>query len=85
MPLGKVPCPWGISVPGDPREGAAHKLRTGNDPNGAKPILKNLKAVAADGRIRTWVGLEHLMYCTKACFAQAVGRLGGEVFYLTPE
>ena len=29
-------------------------------------------AVAADGRVRTWVGLEHLMYCTKECFAQAV-------------
>src|SRR5206468_8473381 len=29
-------------------------------------------AVTADGRVRTWVGLEHLMYCTKACFAQAV-------------
>jgi 5-methylthioadenosine/S-adenosylhomocysteine deaminase len=29
-------------------------------------------AVAADGRVRTWVGLEHLMYCTKQCFAQAV-------------
>jgi len=28
VPLGKVPCPWGISVPGDPREGAAHKLGT---------------------------------------------------------
>jgi 5-methylthioadenosine/S-adenosylhomocysteine deaminase len=27
---------------------------------------------AADGRVRTWVGLEHLMYCTKQCFAQAV-------------
>ena len=27
---------------------------------------------AADGRVRTWVGLEHLMYCTKECFAQAV-------------
>jgi len=27
---------------------------------------------AAEGRVRTWVGLEHLMYCTKACFAQAV-------------
>ena len=26
---------------------------------------------AADGRVRTWVGLEHLMYCTKECFAQA--------------
>jgi 5-methylthioadenosine/S-adenosylhomocysteine deaminase len=29
-------------------------------------------AVAAGGRVRTWVGLEHLMYCTKECFAQAV-------------
>jgi 5-methylthioadenosine/S-adenosylhomocysteine deaminase len=29
-------------------------------------------AVTADGRVRTWVGLEHLMYCTEACFAQAV-------------
>jgi 5-methylthioadenosine/S-adenosylhomocysteine deaminase len=29
-------------------------------------------ATAADGRVRTWVGLEHLMYCTKECFAQAV-------------
>jgi 5-methylthioadenosine/S-adenosylhomocysteine deaminase len=27
---------------------------------------------AADGRVRAWVGLEHLMYCTKECFAQAV-------------
>ena len=29
-------------------------------------------AVAADGRVRSWVGLEHLMYCTRECFAQAV-------------
>ena len=29
-------------------------------------------AVAANGRVRTWVGLEHLMYCTRECFAQAV-------------
>jgi 5-methylthioadenosine/S-adenosylhomocysteine deaminase len=27
---------------------------------------------AAEGRVRTWVGLEHLMYCSDACFAQAV-------------
>ena len=27
---------------------------------------------AADGRVRTWVGLEHLLYCTPACFEQAV-------------
>jgi 5-methylthioadenosine/S-adenosylhomocysteine deaminase len=29
-------------------------------------------AHTGDGRVRSWVGLEHLMYCTKACFAQAV-------------
>jgi 5-methylthioadenosine/S-adenosylhomocysteine deaminase len=29
-------------------------------------------ASAGDGRVRTWVGLEHLMYCTPECFAQAV-------------
>lgn len=28
--------------------------------------------VAADGRVRTWVGLEHLMYCSEQCFADAV-------------
>jgi len=28
-------------------------------------------AVAADGRVRTWVGLEHLMYCTPECFTAA--------------
>jgi 5-methylthioadenosine/S-adenosylhomocysteine deaminase len=27
---------------------------------------------AADGRVRTWVGLEHLFYCTDECFAAAV-------------
>ncbi|MEY2450947.1 MAG: 5-methylthioadenosine/S-adenosylhomocysteine deaminase [Acidimicrobiaceae bacterium] len=27
---------------------------------------------AADGRVRTWVGLEHLMYCSEDCFAAAV-------------
>ena len=26
---------------------------------------------AADGRVRTWVGLEHLMYCTPAAFTAA--------------
>ncbi len=26
---------------------------------------------AAGGRVRTWVGLEHLMYCTPGCFADA--------------
>jgi 5-methylthioadenosine/S-adenosylhomocysteine deaminase len=29
-------------------------------------------ASAGDGRVRTWVGLEHLMYCTPECFGQAV-------------
>jgi 5-methylthioadenosine/S-adenosylhomocysteine deaminase len=28
--------------------------------------------VAADGRVRAWVGLEHLMYCSPACFAAGV-------------
>ncbi len=27
---------------------------------------------AADGRVRTWVGLEHLFYCTDACFEEGV-------------
>jgi 5-methylthioadenosine/S-adenosylhomocysteine deaminase len=27
---------------------------------------------SADGRVRTWVGLEHLMYCSEECFAAAV-------------
>ena len=27
---------------------------------------------AADGRVRAWVGLEHLMYCSPECYAQAV-------------
>jgi 5-methylthioadenosine/S-adenosylhomocysteine deaminase len=32
-------------------------------------------AVAANGRVRTWVGLEHLMYCTKECFADALALM----------
>jgi 5-methylthioadenosine/S-adenosylhomocysteine deaminase len=32
-------------------------------------------ATAAEGRVRTWVGLEHLMYCTKECFAQAASLM----------
>src|SRR5690349_16712061 len=31
--------------------------------------------VASDGRVRTWVGLEHLMYCSEECFAQAVALM----------
>jgi 5-methylthioadenosine/S-adenosylhomocysteine deaminase len=30
---------------------------------------------AADGRVRTWVGLEHLFYCTPACFDAAIGLM----------
>ncbi len=30
---------------------------------------------AADGRVRAWVGLEHLMYCTKECFEQAAALM----------
>ena len=30
---------------------------------------------AADGRVRTWVGLEHLMYCSEDCFAAAVALM----------
>ena len=38
---------------------------------------KLLEAVAddrtgTDGRVRAWVGLEHLLYCTPECFAEAV-------------
>src|SRR5947209_1998738 len=29
-------------------------------------------AATPEGRVRAWVGLEHLMYCTEQCFAQAV-------------
>jgi 5-methylthioadenosine/S-adenosylhomocysteine deaminase len=28
---------------------------------------------AFDGRVRSWVGLEHLFYCTPACFEAALG------------
>jgi 5-methylthioadenosine/S-adenosylhomocysteine deaminase len=31
--------------------------------------------VGANGRVRTWVGLEHLLYCSAACFAQAVALM----------
>jgi 5-methylthioadenosine/S-adenosylhomocysteine deaminase len=30
---------------------------------------------AADGRVQTWVGLEHLLYCSEACFASAVALM----------
>jgi 5-methylthioadenosine/S-adenosylhomocysteine deaminase len=31
--------------------------------------------VAADGRVRTWVGLEHLFYCTPASFEAAIALM----------
>ncbi len=34
--------------------------------------LLSTHRVAADGRVRTWVGLEHLFYCTPAAFRAAV-------------
>jgi 5-methylthioadenosine/S-adenosylhomocysteine deaminase len=30
---------------------------------------------AADGRVRTWVGLEHLLYCSEDCFAAAAALM----------
>jgi 5-methylthioadenosine/S-adenosylhomocysteine deaminase len=30
---------------------------------------------AADGRVQTWVGLEHLLYCSEECFASAVALM----------
>ena len=30
---------------------------------------------AADGRVRSWVGLEHLMYCSEDCFHDAVALM----------
>jgi 5-methylthioadenosine/S-adenosylhomocysteine deaminase len=31
---------------------------------------------AADGRVRSWVGLEHLLYCTEQAFAAAIALAG---------
>jgi 5-methylthioadenosine/S-adenosylhomocysteine deaminase len=31
-----------------------------------------LEKIPAHGRVRAWVGLEHLMYCTPKCFEQAL-------------
>lgn len=35
-------------------------------------LLETVGTAAAGGRVRAWVGLEHLMYCTPACFADAM-------------
>src|SRR5258707_372881 len=45
--------------------------RRGRHGRGTRRLLEQY-ASAGDGRVRTWVGLEHLMYCTPECFAQAV-------------
>ncbi len=38
---------------------------------------------AADGRVRTWVGLEHLFYCSEACFRDGA-RTGRGVRHRAP-
>jgi 5-methylthioadenosine/S-adenosylhomocysteine deaminase len=35
-------------------------------------LLESVGTAAAEGRVRAWVGLEHLMYCTPECFAGAM-------------
>lgn len=37
--------------------------------------LLDTHLAASEGRVRTWVGLEHLMYCSEACFADAVALM----------
>ena len=37
-----------------------------------RALLESVGADRAGGRVRAWVGLEHLLYCTEACFAAAV-------------
>ena len=39
-----------------------------------RKLLESHRTVA-DGRVRTWVGLEHLFYCTPACFDAAIGLM----------
>ena len=36
-----------------------------------RALLESVGTDRADGRVRAWVGLEHLLYCTEACFAAA--------------
>lgn len=35
-----------------------------------RALLETCRSVGG-GRVRAWVGLEHLLYCTRACFAEA--------------
>lgn len=37
-----------------------------------RALLETVGPCAAGGRVRSWVGLEHLMYCSAACFAGAM-------------
>jgi 5-methylthioadenosine/S-adenosylhomocysteine deaminase len=37
-----------------------------------RALLESVGPSAAGGRVRSWVGLEHLMYCSAACFAGAM-------------
>jgi 5-methylthioadenosine/S-adenosylhomocysteine deaminase len=37
-----------------------------------RALLESVGTGAADGRVRAWVGLEHLLYCTEHCFRQAL-------------
>jgi 5-methylthioadenosine/S-adenosylhomocysteine deaminase len=36
-----------------------------------RALLESVGTDHAGGRVRAWVGLEHLLYCTEACFASA--------------
>lgn len=36
-----------------------------------RTLLERVGTAAADGRVRAWVGLEHLLYCTPAAFRAA--------------
>lgn len=38
-----------------------------------RALLESVGTGDAGGRVRAWVGLEHLLYCTEACFAAARG------------
>jgi 5-methylthioadenosine/S-adenosylhomocysteine deaminase len=37
-----------------------------------RALLESVGTDYADGRVRAWVGLEHLLYCTERCFSAAV-------------
>jgi 5-methylthioadenosine/S-adenosylhomocysteine deaminase len=37
-----------------------------------RALLDSVAGMVTGGRVRAWVGLEHLLYCSPACFASAV-------------